>query len=166
MTTGRFTEDQIGRALMKNSGMVTQTADSLNCDWSTVWRYLKKYPKLQEVREEAKEILIDKAENKLQELIEKGEASAIFFFLKCQAKHRGYVERQEVSNEHKFNSESISSLAQWIEDSLQPKTKDNLSTHSLLKPSEEKNNGEVLTTWINETASSRCNLPAETMGIM
>ena len=56
-----------------------------------------RYPSLEAVRNEAKETLIDKVESKLIELIEKGEPSAIYFFLKCQVKHRGCVERQEIA---------------------------------------------------------------------
>tara|TARA_R110000744_G_scaffold359472_1_gene466785 strand:+ start:926 stop:1360 length:435 start_codon:yes stop_codon:yes gene_type:complete len=45
-----------------------------------------------------KEIAIDFAESKLLENIKDNKESSIFFFLKTQAKHRGYVERTENIN--------------------------------------------------------------------
>ncbi len=46
---------------------------------------------------EGRETRIDNAESKLDENINAGKEPSIFFFLKCQAKDRGYVERQEIT---------------------------------------------------------------------
>ena len=48
------------------------------------------------VLEEVKETALDIAEDKLMGLIRDGNLGAICFFLKCQGKHRGYVERQKI----------------------------------------------------------------------
>ena len=40
---------------------------------------------------------LDFAESKLDENINAGKEASIFFFLKCRGKHRGYIERQEIS---------------------------------------------------------------------
>ena len=42
-------------------------------------------------------IAIDLAESKLYEMIKSGDKIAIIFFLNCQGKARGYVERQELT---------------------------------------------------------------------
>jgi len=47
---------------------------------------------------EAFEAIVDHVEDKLRQLIDAAEPSAIYFFLKCRAKTRGYVERQEVEH--------------------------------------------------------------------
>ncbi len=47
--------------------------------------------------QDVKESLKDFAESKLQEAIGRGESWAVCFFLKCQAKDRGYVERVEAT---------------------------------------------------------------------
>jgi transcriptional regulator of acetoin/glycerol metabolism len=59
MAMKRFTAAQVSKALRENEWMVSQTAESLHCDWSTVWRYLKRYPSLEAVHDEARETLID-----------------------------------------------------------------------------------------------------------
>lgn len=46
---------------------------------------------------DVKEGLIDLAEQKLMEKVEEGVMDAIKFFLKCQGKDRGWVERKEIS---------------------------------------------------------------------
>jgi maltooligosyltrehalose synthase len=43
------------------------------------------------------EVRLDFAENALDKQIKAGSVAAICFFLKCKAKHRGYVERQELT---------------------------------------------------------------------
>lgn len=94
--TEAFSVEQVREAIEnKTGGIVLAIATNLKCDCGTVYNYLKRYPSLEKIRLAEKEKLIDRAEAKLQELINNGEQSAIFFFLKCQAKHRGYVERQE-----------------------------------------------------------------------
>ncbi len=45
--------------------------------------------------EDARESLIDLAETKLQQNIMEGKEASIFFYLKTQAKHRGYIETVE-----------------------------------------------------------------------
>jgi hypothetical protein len=49
-----------------------------------------------QVLDETKEANIDMAETKLLTAVQHGELPAIFFFLKCQAKHRGYIEKKEL----------------------------------------------------------------------
>lgn len=39
---------------------------------------------------------LDLAENKLLQKINDGDLGAICFYLKCQGKHRGYIERQQI----------------------------------------------------------------------
>jgi hypothetical protein len=53
-------------------------------------------PKFAEAVAYIEEGIIDIAENKLVDNIKKGKEVSLLFFLKCKAKHRGYVERQEV----------------------------------------------------------------------
>jgi hypothetical protein len=45
--------------------------------------------------DECREVTIDKIENTLTAKAMEGEAWAVCFYMKTQAKHRGYVERQE-----------------------------------------------------------------------
>ena len=72
---------------------------------------MKKYVTFAQAVEEEREALKDTVENKLIDEIEAGNMTGIIFYLKTQAKDRGYIERHEVSGpdggpvsvDHTFN---------------------------------------------------------------
>jgi hypothetical protein len=91
----RFTEAQVSQAVTEASGILTTTAKNLGCTTTTIYEYLKRYPSLKDVLEEARESAIDFVESKLMKAIEEGNVTAMIFYLKTQGKGRGYVERSE-----------------------------------------------------------------------
>jgi hypothetical protein len=91
----RYTIAEIAEALKETKGFRSAAARRLGCATSTVTNYINRYKKLQVLAYELKEEMLDIAESKLLANIEAGKESSIFFFLKCQGKERGYVERQE-----------------------------------------------------------------------
>lgn len=101
----RATDEEIAEALKATGGIYKAAAQWL---WSnkfirinreTIGRRVKKSETLQEAEEEAKEHMLDVAENGLLRAIAQGKLAAIIFYLKCKGKKRGYVERQEISAE-------------------------------------------------------------------
>ena len=114
MGTQRYTVEQIERAVRESRGLLSPAARKLGCERQTVENYVKRYPRIQIVIDEARDQLVDSAEIKLIEAIEKGgEQWAIALVLKTLGKKRGYVERteqdvmhstpQKVEHEHKFD---------------------------------------------------------------
>lgn len=93
-----FTPQQIVKALKATEGMVSLAAKTLGCSRMTIYRYKEKYPEVAEAMTDAKELMIDVAEGKLHQAVKKGEAWAICFYLKTQARSRGYVEKQEIEH--------------------------------------------------------------------
>lgn len=93
----RYTFKEIKKALQDAKGFLTVAADSLGCTYITVLNYIDRFPELAEVRKEAREKMKDYAETTLLSKIEKGDVACLLFFLKCQAKERGYIERQELA---------------------------------------------------------------------
>ena len=85
------------QALKKNNGIMARAAQALGCARSTVSNYIDRYPTVKAAFDEANETNIDFVESKLMSNINSGDTTAIIFFLKTKAKHRGYVERQEVT---------------------------------------------------------------------
>jgi hypothetical protein len=83
--------------LGKNAGNVTDACTAIGAGRHTYYDWIKKDTAFKEQCDAITESLIDRTESKLHAAIDKGEAWAICFFLKCKAKHRGYVERQEVT---------------------------------------------------------------------
>jgi AcrR family transcriptional regulator len=92
------TNAQIQKALTDARGMVTVAARKLGVSRRTIYNRLEKSEELREALEEARDFTSDVAELKLFQAIEKGEAWAVCFYLKCQAKDRGYVEKQQVEH--------------------------------------------------------------------
>jgi hypothetical protein len=95
MTRERFTPEQIIDALKAKRGMVYLAARILQCDAKTVYNAMQRHPEIREVRDELRGQMVDVAESALHKLIADGNLSATIFFLKTQARDRGYVERAE-----------------------------------------------------------------------
>ncbi len=91
----KFSIAQIATALKDNKGFRTAAARQLGCATTTVTTYINRHKKLQALAHELREEMLDFAESKLLENISNGCRSSIFFFLKCQGKDRGYIERTE-----------------------------------------------------------------------
>lgn len=94
----QFTVEQMAEALRASRGFVSATARRLACDPATVYNYMERYPELVQVRRDAKEEEKDVAELALGKAVREGEGWAVCFFLKTQAKDRGYIERASVEH--------------------------------------------------------------------
>lgn len=84
-------------AIEAKKGYVSAVAKELKISRTSFYAYLKDMPKAQEKLAEVREARTDFVESKLMGLIDDGNVTAIIFYLKTQAKERGYVERQEVT---------------------------------------------------------------------
>ena len=98
----QFDEDEIEDALHAAHGLVASAAKMLSASGRKISRqgvqkYIDKSERLKAVLHEERETLKDFAEGELYKLMKAGDKSAIMFFLKCQAKDRGYIERQEMT---------------------------------------------------------------------
>lgn len=100
MPKARFTAEEIEEALHLSHGILASAAQMLSATGRKISRqgltkYIDKNPQLRDVLEEEVETLKDFAETELYKLMRKGDKASIMFFLKCRAKDRGYIERQE-----------------------------------------------------------------------
>lgn len=97
MATDRYTAQQVADALTAAKGFVSVAAKNLQCSDETVRNYIKRYSACKQAVTDAREAMIDYAEGKLYQNIQNNDTVSILFFLKTQAKQRGYVERTEVT---------------------------------------------------------------------
>lgn len=99
MTRGlSFSNDQLKEALEKANGQVYVAARALKCSHTTFYLRFKQFPELREFAQTFKEVITDQVEQVLiKKAIEAQEPWAVTFWLKTQAKHRGYTERQEIT---------------------------------------------------------------------
>lgn len=96
MATDRYTAQQVADALTAARGFVSVAAKNLQCSDETVRNYIKRYALCRQAVTDAREAMIDYAEGKLYQNIQNNDTVSILFFLKTQAKHRGYSERSQV----------------------------------------------------------------------
>ena len=102
------------KALKKTKGIVSVAAESVNIARTTHYLWMDNDPEYKEAVKAIDESAIDFAESKLFELIDGARKevvtqdgiqvikdtpnpTATIFYLKTKAKHRGYVERQEIT---------------------------------------------------------------------
>lgn len=91
----QFTAGEVIEALKKHQGLAALAAESLGVNVQTIYNYRDRYPTVAEAIAHLKEKRIDVVEGKLWSRINSDDTTAIIFFLKTQAKQRGYVERVE-----------------------------------------------------------------------
>jgi hypothetical protein len=82
-------------ALREFDGNMAAAGRKFGCHRGYISQLVNDDQELRELVNELKETFIDEAENKLYEAIRDGNIVAILFFLKTQARHRGYSERFE-----------------------------------------------------------------------
>jgi len=84
------------QALTKALGVVTVACKSVGINRDTHYRWLKEDAEYKAEVKDLDNVALDFAENALHKLMEKGEVSAIIFYLKTKGKQRGFIERQEL----------------------------------------------------------------------
>lgn len=92
-----FSAEQVIDAVPGTAGFPVAIAKRLDCSAQTIRDYAKRYPTVAEAIKNERENTTDFVENALLQAIKDGNVTAMIFYLKTQAKDRGYVERQEVT---------------------------------------------------------------------
>jgi predicted transcriptional regulator len=92
----KVTIEQIEQALIANGGWFTKAANALGVSHQAVSKRVAKSERLQKAVEEVKAKYLDLAESKLLQKINEGDLGAICFYLKCQGRQRGYIEKAKI----------------------------------------------------------------------
>jgi DNA-binding Xre family transcriptional regulator len=93
----QISQAKILEALEASGGNVTDAANALGYHRTALHRRISGNAKLSEAVEQIRESRLDLAETNLMKLVREGNLGAICFYLKCQGKHRGWVERSEIT---------------------------------------------------------------------
>lgn len=100
MSTGkpaRLKPADYANAITEAQGLISVAARRLGVSRGAVYNAMNRHKTVAEAAADARERTTDLAEGKLYQKINDGDMTAIIFYLKTQAKQRGYVERQELS---------------------------------------------------------------------
>jgi hypothetical protein len=90
------TKKKMLESLEFNLGIVSTSCNAVNIHRSTHYRWLKEDEEYKQRVFEIQEATIDHVERILFDKINEKDTTSIIFYLKSKAKHRGYVERQQV----------------------------------------------------------------------
>jgi hypothetical protein len=95
-----YTTQQVEDAIIKTEGYLTSTAKELGCPVERLKKMIKDSKRLKDILFEVKESCLDRAELELMNLVKNGSHDkskllAIMFYLKCQGKGRGWIDRPE-----------------------------------------------------------------------
>jgi len=101
----KFTVEQVISAIQevrgengsRTYGVATVVAKRLGCHPNTIRNYARRHTEIETALRNEREIGKDFAESALFKQIAKGNITAIIFYLKTQAKDRGYIERSEIT---------------------------------------------------------------------
>lgn len=93
----KFTQEQVIEAVKAAKGKIATAARKLGCDRQTIYNYAERYPEIQGVIDQERDIFLDEVEDALSARIKAGDTTAIIFALKTLGKSRGYIERQELT---------------------------------------------------------------------
>ena len=98
MKNGGLNAKEVEARLREFSGNMAAVARSFGVTRQAVWDFVQKRETLKSVASDLREGMKDHAESALQSAVLRGEPWAVCFYLKCQAKDRGYVERTETEH--------------------------------------------------------------------
>ena len=101
----KHSEESVIAAIDGTGGIITTVCRKLGCSRETMYRYTRQSEKIERALNAEKERMLDKAEIALLNLISKEDLGAICFYLKCQGKKRGYVEKQELEHSGSMKTE-------------------------------------------------------------
>ena len=92
-----LTDVGVAAALARHKGNLASVARHFGVTRQAVQKYVGDRPALGQVALDQREARVDRAESKLDDAVGKGEAWAVKYTLGCLGKHRGYIERQEIT---------------------------------------------------------------------
>lgn len=95
MTVLKVTE--VEQKLRELNGNMAAAARHFGVTRAAVWKLVQNHPSLKAAQLDSREGMKDNAESSLYRAVLAGEAWAVCFFLKTQAKDRGYIEQLAVA---------------------------------------------------------------------
>jgi len=94
MNKPRYTAEEVAEALRAAYGVHADAAMRLGCHRTTILDYIRRYPEARQAYEEARAVVVDKAESQLIALVDSREWPAIRFVLVTLGRDRGYDDRR------------------------------------------------------------------------
>jgi transposase len=100
LLTEKQTMVLLEKALPGTFGIASDLSKKMGISKFTLYAWQKKYPAILERRQDARDVIVDVAENKLFKKVEQEEDWAIKYTLGNLGRSRGYADKQEIKHEH------------------------------------------------------------------
>lgn len=88
-------------------GNISKACNAIGISRTTIYQWMKDDADFEDAVKNIDEYIIDTVENHLLNQIKDGSTPATIFYLKTKAKHRGYVEKQEIDQKTELNVNSV-----------------------------------------------------------
>ena len=82
--------------LVKCNGVISHACEMANVNRRLYYDYYQNDPDFRRDADKVEDIVFDKVEHKLFDLIEAGNAQVLLYYLKTKMKKRGYIEKTEM----------------------------------------------------------------------
>lgn len=92
----RLSKEKVEDALRDANGNISAVARMFGCSRQAIYLYINKYEEIAEILDDAREQLVDLAEEHLVKNIESGDTTAIIFTLKTRGRNRGWGESSKL----------------------------------------------------------------------
>jgi len=92
----KFSKAKFLRAIPDTGGVVTRIAERLECERTTVYKYMRRYPDLAAAVENERDKVLDIAEEGVLSALYAGDVATCQWFLTRKGRERGYGDKTEV----------------------------------------------------------------------
>lgn len=96
--TKRMRKDKLLKSLEENMGIVTVSCKAAEVPRQTYYDWMNEDEEFAKSVQELKNVTLDFVESKLIAQINNDNMTGIIFYLKCQGRERGYIERQDIDH--------------------------------------------------------------------
>lgn len=97
----RLSAKKVLAAIPESGGIVSIIAKKLGVSWSTAKAAIDAYPEAQQAYADELERMLDLAESKLYDSINRGDTQDVKWFLSKKGKRRGYAEHIDITSGNK-----------------------------------------------------------------
>jgi hypothetical protein len=101
----RLTQKNVINALKAHGGLISPSAEALDCTRQGLYNFLKNHPKAQKALDDIRNEVLDYAEGSLYSAAKAGQSWAVCFLLKCLGKERGFSEKLDLSSKEPLRIE-------------------------------------------------------------
>ncbi len=96
--TPRINDEELKQALQQSNGNISHAARVMGISRNAIHQHVNASPELKQILDDARQTMLDEAENALLSAVREKQGWAVCFTLKTIGQERGYIERADQSH--------------------------------------------------------------------